>query len=91
MYFCFWREILMQFPPRHFIVAALAALLATMHLACASTPAQQVEQRVSTRSAGKVEMPPGSVVKDRPCGNPDWAQLPPGAEEKAEQPAPEAQ
>lgn len=81
----------MQLTPRLLIVAALMALLAALQLACASTPTQPVEQRVTTRSTGKVEMPPGSVVKDRPCGNPDWAQLPPGAEDKAEQPAPAAQ
>lgn len=58
--------------------------------ACASEPEQKKEEPVqktkTTKKPVQVEKPSPEELKNSPCGNPDWAQLPAGAEDKAPKP-----
>jgi hypothetical protein len=67
---------------------ALLAAAAIALPACSSAPQQKAEaaQKTTQRQAVyKAEKPSPEAVENSPCGNPDWAQLPEGAEEKLPQ------
>lgn len=61
---------------------------------CASEPEpkpQKDPKETTTKKSVKIQEPSAEELAKSPCANPDWAQLPPGAEDKApsqnEQPA----
>lgn len=77
--------------------ALLAAVLLVLS-ACASEPEpkpQKAPKEPTEKRTVEVEEPSPEELANSPCGNPDWAQLPPGAEDKApaqdEQPAREGE
>ncbi|QDG49954.1 hypothetical protein FIV42_04130 [Persicimonas caeni] len=78
--------------PTTFVSALFAAAL-FVFAGCASEPKpkpQKVEKApAQKKKAVQVKEPTPEELANSPCGNPDWAQLPPGAEDKA--PSKEAQ
>lgn len=66
-------------------LSALAALCLAAS-ACASGPEKKptdLKKAPSHKAAAEVEKPSAEQLANTPCGNPDWAQLPAGAEGKA--------
>jgi hypothetical protein len=71
---------LAAFSPAALLVVAMCALAG-----CASEPAQKDQQlRKSDKAKASVEVqePSAEELAGSPCGNPDWAQVPAGAEPK---------
>lgn len=79
----------------HSKISALfcAAALGLSLSACSSAPEAKPEaskspNRISTPY--QAQKPSAEQLANRPCGNPDWAQLPPGTPEKSQPDAPPA-
>lgn len=74
----------------HLRKSAAASLLLGLTLAlsaCAGEPEQKegktIRKATQAQPKGEVEKPSPEELANQPCGNPDWAQLPEGAEDKA--------
>ncbi len=70
---------------RMLLTGLLAGLLVALS-GCATEPEREqreLRKADNDEQARQVEPPPPEELAKSPCGNPDWAQLPPGAEAKA--------
>lgn len=70
---------------RMLLTGLLAGLLVALS-GCATEPEREqreLRKADTDEQARQVEPPPPEELAKSPCGNPDWAQLPPGAEAKA--------
>ncbi|MFP4596607.1 MAG: hypothetical protein ACOC9W_02170 [Persicimonas sp.] len=69
---------------RMLLTGLLAGLLVALS-GCATEPEREqrdLRKAQTDEQAPKVERPPPEELAKSPCGNPDWAQLPPGAQAK---------
>jgi hypothetical protein len=80
--------------PNTLFFAALCALAICILAACAGEPEKkdrQLRKAATAKPAAEVEEPSAEELANSPCGNPDWAQLPAGAEQKAHDQQPDQQ